>query len=50
MYRPPTSGHGGKRVPADFLSGGIDKEVQAAYTMVEIKEVFDKLMADRLER
>jgi hypothetical protein len=46
MYRPPVSGHGGKRIPADFFSEGIDKKVQAAYIVVEIKEVFDKLMAD----
>jgi hypothetical protein len=50
MYRPPVSDHGGKRVPAEFLSGGIDKAFQVAYTVVEIKEVFDKLMAYRLER
>jgi hypothetical protein len=43
-YRPLISGHGGKRIQADFFSGGIDKEVQVAHIVVEIKEVFDQLM------
>jgi hypothetical protein len=36
--------------PADYPKGGIDKAVQGAYTMVEIKGVFDNVMAHRLAR
>jgi len=42
MYRPTVREQGGKRVSTEFLGKGIYKAFQVAYTVVEIKEVFDK--------